>query len=177
MDIVNSEIIPALNKVGEEFEAKRLYLPQLLMSAEAVKSAFEEIKYALPNGESNEKCKIVIATVEGDIHDIGKNIVKIILENYGYTVIDLGKSVPAEEIVSAASREGAKIVGLSALMTTTVPAMEEAIRLLRAGCPKCKIMVGGAVLTEEYAKNIGADAYAKDAMEAVRQAEKLLNCK
>ena len=177
MDIVNSEIIPALNKVGEEFEAKRLYLPQLLMSAEAVKSAFEEIKYALPNGESEEKCKIVIATVEGDIHDIGKNIVKIILENYGYTVIDLGKSVPAEEIVEAVIREGAKIVGLSALMTTTVPAMEEAIRLLRAGCPKCKIMVGGAVLTEEYARSIGADAYAKDAMEAVRQAEKLLNCK
>ncbi len=177
LEIVSSEIIPALNRVGEGFEANKIYLPGLLMSAEAAKAAFEVIKKALPKGESKEKCKIVIATVKGDIHDIGKNIVKLILENYGYAVIDLGKSVSPEEIVDAAIREGARIVGLSALMTTTVPAMEETVRLLRESYPQCKTMVGGAVLTEEYAMSIGADAYAKDAMEAVRQAEKLLNCK
>ena len=177
LQIVNTEIIPTLNRVGEEFEAKRIYLPGLLMSAEAAKAAFEIIKCAIPKEKNDGKGRVVIATVKGDIHDIGKNIVKLILENYGYAVTDLGKSVSPKEIVSAAIRENADIVGLSALMTTTVPAMEETVRLLHREHPECKIMVGGAVLTEEYAKRIGADAYAKDAMEVVKQAEKLLKCK
>lgn len=172
LDIVNEEIIPALNIVGEGFEDKTMYLPQLLMSAEAAKSAFEEIKDALL-GEQNSTAKgsFVIATVHGDIHDIGKNIVKLLLENYGFDVIDLGKDVPPETIVEKVVERHVPMVGLSALMTTTVPAMEETIKLLREKAPWCKVIVGGAVLTQEYSDKIGADKYAKDAMEAVRYAQ------
>lgn len=174
IDIIDGMIIPALNTVGKGFEKKRVYLPQLLMSAEAAKQAFEAVKAAIPSGEA-KKGKIIIATVKGDIHDIGKNIVKVLLENYGYDVIDLGKDIAPEAIVEAVKNDGIKLVGLSALMTTTVPAMEETIRLLRAAAPDCKVMVGGAVMTEEYAEMIGADSYSPDAMGAVRFAEKCFN--
>ncbi len=173
MEIIDTMIIPALNTVGKGFEEKKVYLPQLLMSAQAAKEAFEAIKSAIPSGKS-KKGKVVIATVKGDIHDIGKNIVKVLLENYGYEVIDLGKDVAPEKIVDAVKSNGVKLVGLSALMTTTVPAMEETIKLLRAEAPECKVMVGGAVMTEEYAAMIGADNYGTDAMSAVRFAEKVL---
>ena len=171
LDIVNDEIIPALDEVGRGFEAQKIYLPGLLMSAEAAKQAFEPIKVALASEKGADKATIVVATVKGDIHDIGKNIVALLLENYGYKVIDLGRDVPPEVILDAAIKNGAEIVSLSALMTTTVPAMEETIKLFREHAPKIKIMVGGAVLTEEYAKTIGADFYGEDAMSAVRYAE------
>ena len=175
LDIVNNEIIPALNTVGIGFENKTVYLPQLLMSAEAAKGAFEVIKSFMANDEkASDKGTIVIATVHGDIHDIGKNIVKLLLENYGFNVVDLGKDVPPEEIAEKAAELHAQIVGLSALMTTTVPAMEATIRLLKEKAPWCKIIVGGAVLTKEYADKIGADFYAKDAMEGVRCAEAII---
>lgn len=173
--IVQEEIIPALDIVGQGFEAKTVYLPQLLMSAEAAKSAFEKIKSAMTASpeQSADKCKIVIATVQGDIHDIGKNIVKLLLENYGFAVTDLGKDVAPETIVETTCALHAPLVGLSALMTTTVPAMEETIRQLRIAAPWCKVMVGGAVLTQAYADRIGADHYAKDAMESVRYANEI----
>ncbi len=173
--IVQDEIIPALNVVGKGYENKTIYLPQLLMSAEAAKSAFENIKDFMSKDGKAEAGKgpFVIATVHGDIHDIGKNIVKLLLENYGFDVKDLGKDVPPETIVEKTIEYHAPLVGLSALMTTTVPAMEETIKQLRAKAPWCKIVVGGAVLTQEYADKIGADKYAKDAMETVRYAEKL----
>jgi len=175
LDIVNSEIIPALNTVGIGFENKTVYLPQLLMSAEAAKSAFEVIKASMSgSGKAQSKGKIVIATVEGDIHDIGKNIVKLLLENYGFGVVDLGKDVPAEKIVEKATELHTDIVGLSALMTTTVPSMERTIAMLKKDAPWCKTIVGGAVLTQAYADKIGADYYAKDAMEAVRIAENII---
>lgn len=176
LDVIDKCIIPALNEIGEAFEQKKAFLPQLLMSAEAAKSAFDVIKEKLASsGEVREKkYKIVIATVKGDIHDIGKNIVKVLLENYDFDVLDLGKDVPPETVVDAAKREGAPLVGLSALMTTTVPAMEDTIKLLRKELPGCHVVVGGAVLTQEYADMIGADKYAKDAMETVRYAESLV---
>ena len=176
LEIVQTEIIPSLDLVGKGFEEKTVYLPQLLMSAEAARCAFEEIKTFMLSrkGEVTEKCAVVIATVHGDIHDIGKNIVKLLLENYGFAVTDLGKDVPAETVVETAVKLHAPLVGLSALMTTTVPAMEETIRLLREKAPWCKVVVGGAVLTQEYADRIGADKYAKDAMETVRYAESLM---
>lgn len=176
MDIVQNEIIPALDIVGVGFENKTMYLPQLLMSAEAAKSAFEKIKVFMSSeGEKTDSKGIfVLATVHGDIHDIGKNIVKLLLENYGFKVVDLGKDVPPEEIVEKVVELHAPVVGLSALMTTTVPAMEETIRQIRKSAPWCRTIVGGAVLTREYADKIGADKYAKDAMEAVRYAEELL---
>lgn len=178
LEIVNSEIIPALNTVGEGFEKKTVYLPQLLMSAEAAKSAFNVIKASMSDDKkSGGKAVIVIATVKGDIHDIGKNIVKLLLENYDFTVIDMGKDVSPEDIVEKAVEVHADFVGLSALMTTTVPAMEETIALLHNKAPWCKIIVGGAVLTREYADIIGADKYAKDAMESVRYAEAQLSSK
>ena len=174
LDIVNNEIIPALNEVGIGYENKTIYLPQLLMSAEAAKSSFEAIKEFMSNSEKpSSKGKIVIATVKGDIHDIGKNIVKLLLENYGFDVIDLGKDMPPETVAQKAIDTNAKLVGLSALMTTTVPAMEETIKLLKEKAPWCKTVVGGAVLTQEYADKIGADKYAKDAMETVRFAEEI----
>ena len=174
LSIVNFEIIPALNTVGVGFENKTVYLPQLLMSAEAAKSAFEVIKSTMPSGDNkSQKPTFVIATVHGDIHDIGKNIVKLLLENYGFNVVDLGKDVPAETIVEKVIELNAKIVGLSALMTTTVPAMQKTIELIKQKAPWCKTIVGGAVLTQEYADKIGADKYARDAMEAVRYAEEV----
>ena len=176
LSIINDYIIPALDTVGQGFEKKTIYLPQLLMSAETAKAAFEEIKLTLSAGSGeNKKCAVVIATVKGDIHDIGKNIVKLLLENYGFSVCDLGKDVPCEEICAKAVELHAPIVGLSALMTTTVPQMEETIKLLRKDAPWCKIIVGGAVLTQEYADAIGADKYAKDAMESVRYADEINN--
>lgn len=175
LDVVNQEIIPALNTVGVGFENKTVFLPQLLMSAEAAKSAFEVIKNTLAGKEQRtEKGIFVIATVRGDIHDIGKNIVKLLLQNYGFHVADLGKDVPPDEIVKTVQELHAPLAGLSALMTTTVPAMEETIRQLRRGAPWCRIVVGGAVLTQEYADAIGADHYAKDAMETVRYAEQII---
>lgn len=172
LEIVSEEIIPALNIVGEGFEKKTMYLPQLLMSAEAAKSAFDVIKDFMSDGENTaDKGIFVIATVHGDIHDIGKNIVKLLLENYGFNVIDMGKDVPPENIVRKVEELHAPLVGLSALMTTTVPAMEETIRLIKERASWCKTIVGGAVLTAEYAEKIGADKYAKDAMETVRYAE------
>ncbi len=173
LEIVSNEIIPALNIVGLGFENKTVYLPQLLMSAEAAKAAFEEIKASLHSQNAANKCRFVLATVKGDIHDIGKNIVKLLLENYGFEVTDLGRDVSPEEIVETVIRLNAPIAGLSALMTTTVPAMEETIKLLRQKAPWCKVVVGGAVLTEEYARLIGADKYARDAMETVRYAEEV----
>lgn len=173
LEIVNSEIIPALNQVGKGFENKTVYLPQLLMSAEAAQRAFEVIKsYMVGNGKTaSGKGVFVLATVQGDIHDIGKNIVKLLLENYGFNVVDLGKDVPPERIVEKVVELHAPLAGLSALMTTTVPAMEQTIKLLKKQAPWCKTVVGGAVLTQEYADRIGADKYAKDAMESVRYAE------
>lgn len=175
LDIVQNEVIPALDIVGKGFEQKTVYLPQLLMSAEAAKSSFEKIKSFMSSEktEMKAKCDFVIATVHGDIHDIGKNIVKLLLENYGFKVTDLGKDVLPGEIVNKTVELHAPLVGLSALMTTTVPAMEETIKQLREKAPWCKVVVGGAVLTQEYADSIGADKYAKDAMEAVRYAEEV----
>ncbi len=176
LDIVKEQIIPALDTVGKGFEEKTVYLPSLLMAAEAAKSAFEPIsEFLASNPEKSERLTVVMATVKGDIHDIGKNIVCLLLENYGFKVIDLGRDVSPEEILAVTEKYHAPIVGLSALMTTTVPAMEETIKLLRERAPWCKIIVGGAVLTEEYANCIGADKYAEDAMEAVRYAESIEN--
>jgi 5-methyltetrahydrofolate--homocysteine methyltransferase len=173
LSIVQEEIIPALNEVGIGFEKKTVYLPQLLMSAEAAGSAFERIKASMPTGKASDKCAFVLATVKGDIHDIGKNIVKLLLENYGFPVSDLGKDVPPEAVVAKVLELHAPLAGLSALMTTTVPAMEETIRQLHEQAPWCKVVVGGAVLNQEYADAIGADKYAKDAMETVRYAEEI----
>ncbi len=175
LEIVNGEIVPALDAVGKGYEDKTVFLPQLLMSAEAAQEAFEKIKRHLLAQETPSQTKgpVVLATVRGDIHDIGKNIIKLLMENYGFSVIDLGKDVPPQSVVDAVLRHGAPLVGLSALMTTTLPAMEETVRRLRAQAPQCKIMVGGAVLTPEYAEKIGADAYGKDAMAAVRYAESI----
>lgn len=171
LDIINEKIIPALNTVGAGFEKNTVFLPQLLMSAEAAKEAFNAVKTAITESDSKSADKIVLATVEGDIHDIGKNIVKVLLENYGYDVIDLGKDVKPETIVDAVVENNATLCGLSALMTTTVVAMEDTIKLLHKKAPYCKVIVGGAVLTKEYADMICADYYAKDAMEAVRFAQ------
>lgn len=175
LDIVNTHVIPALDDVGKRFEEKKLFLPQLLMSAEAAKASFEVIKASMTaNGESVKKGIVVLATVYGDIHDIGKNIVKLLLENYGYNVIDLGKNVPPETVLDAVIENNAPLVGLSALMTTTVPAMEETVKLVKEKAPWCKTVVGGAVLTQEYADKIGADKYSADAMETVRYAETII---
>lgn len=169
LTVINEEMIPALDEVGKGFEAGTVFLPQLLMSAEAAKAAFAVMKAKMAqDGVAQQKrSKVILATVKGDIHDIGKNIVKVLLENYSFEVIDLGRDVAPEKIVECAIVENVPVVGLSALMTTTVPAMEETIRQLREKAPNVKIMVGGAVLTEEYAAAIGADAYCKDAMASV----------
>ena len=172
LSLINEQIVPALDVVGVGFENKTMFLPQLLMSAEAAKAAFDEVKKTITQGSGNKET-VILATVKGDIHDIGKNIVKVIMENYGYNVIDLGKDVPPEDIVEAAISHEVRLVGLSALMTTTVPAMEETIKQLNEKKPDCKVVVGGAVLTQEYADMIHADKYAKNAMETVRYAEEL----
>ena len=175
LDIIEASLIPALDKVGKGFEIGKIFLPQLLMSAEAAKAAFGIINESLPaSARSNENSnKIVLATVKGDIHDIGKNIVKVLLENYGYRVIDLGKDVASETILAAIQQEGVKLVGLSALMTTTVDNMKQTIKVIKDQFPQVRIMVGGAVLTQEYADMIGADYYGKNAMEAVSVAKKV----
>ena len=176
LDIINEELIPALNHVGDGFEKGTVFLPQLLMSAEAAKAAFAVLKEQMDrSGEVQEKRgTVVLATVKGDIHDIGKNIVKVLLENYSFDVIDLGKDVPPEKIVETVLEKQIRLVGLSALMTTTVVSMEETIRQLRDQAPECRVMVGGAVLNQEYADMIGADFYGKDAMQSVHYAQKIL---
>lgn len=173
LTLINEQIVPALDIVGKGFEEKTVFLPQLLISAESAKAAFDAVKetIALNGGTGSDKCCFVIATVQGDIHDIGKNIVKVLLENYGFNVIDLGRDVAPEVVLEAVKKYNAPIVGLSALMTTTVPAMEETVKLIKSNYPNVKTVVGGAVLTEEYASMIGADKYAADAMETVRYAE------
>ena len=178
MDIVNNTLIPALDAVGADFEAGRQFLPQLIQSAGAAQAAFEVLRAHLSAaGQTPDQSNVVVvATVKGDIHDIGKNILKVLLENYGCTVIDLGKDVSPEDVAAAVRRHNASLVGLSALMTTTLPAMEDTIKLLRRENLPCKIMVGGAVLTADYAAQIGADFYAKDAKAGVDVARKVFAC-
>ena len=176
LELINREIIPALNTVGDSFAAGKVYLPQLLMSAEAASTAFEKVKTvlsALPLREGEQKGTVVIATVRGDIHDIGKNIARLLLESYGFTVKDLGKDVEPRKIVDAVKEVHAPLAGLSALMTTTVPAMEETIELLKQEAPWCRVLTGGAVLTADFADQIGSDCYAKDAMDTVHFAEEV----
>lgn len=176
LEIINNYLIPALDTVGKGFEKGTVFLPQLLMSAESAKEAFAILKEELSkSGQTDaKKEKVILATVKGDIHDIGKNIVKVLLENYAFDVVDLGKDVPPEKVVEAAKENNVKLVGLSALMTTTVVSMEETIKQLRKEVPDCKVMVGGAVLNQEYADMIGADFYGKDAMQSVHYARKIL---
>lgn len=176
MTLVNEVLIPALDRTGELFEKGKLFLPQLILSAGVAQSCFEVIKDKLRESDKApiSKGKVVLCTVKGDIHDIGKNIVKVLLENYGYTVIDLGKDVDYQTVVDAAKEHNAKLVGLSALMTTTLVSMKETIELLRKNNVDCKVVVGGAVLTKEYAKEIGADYYAKDAKETVDIAKEVI---
>ena len=176
LDVVNQLLIPALDLVGTRYENQEIFLPQLIKAANAACEGFEVIKnrIAQRGGDSVSRGKIVIATVQGDIHDIGKNIVRVVLENYGYTVIDLGRDVPPETVVEAVIREDVRLVGLSALMTTTVESMAKTIAAIRESGHDCKIWVGGAVLTPEYAEQIGADFYAKDAKQSVDIARKVL---
>lgn len=171
IEVINSHIIPALNEIGKAFEEKKAYLPQLLMSAEAATSAFEEVKKLLPHAQAQTDRKVVLATVKGDIHDIGKNIVKVLLESYGFYVIDLGKDVDPHTVCESAVKNDCKLVGLSALMTTTVPSMEETIKQLHSLNKNITVAVGGAVLNQEYADMINADFYSPDAMEMVRFTE------
>lgn len=171
LTIINEQIVPALDIVGKCFEEKTMYLPQLLMSAEAASRAFDAVKSVMKDSGLKETKKIILATVKGDIHDIGKNIVKVLLQNYGFTVIDLGKDVEPQAVLESARNEKADIVGLSALMTTTTEAMAETVKLINEQLPEVKTVVGGAVLTKEFAEQIGASFYAKDAMETVRFAQ------
>ena len=168
MAVIDELLIPALDKVGALYEKQEIFLPQLMNAANAACGGFDVIRRRLAQSgaQAASKGKILLATVYGDIHDIGKNIVRTVLENYGYTVIDLGRDVPAEAVVETAIREDIKLVGLSALMTTTVSSMADTIAALRRSGHDCRIMVGGAVLTPEYAAEIGADYYAKDAKQS-----------
>lgn len=177
LEIINQHLIPALDVVGKGFEKGTIFLPQLLMSADAAKIAFAVLKDVLAQngGDVQKKDKVILATVKGDIHDIGKNIVKVLLENYSFDVIDLGKDVPPETIVDCAIREDVKLIGLSALMTTTVVSMEDTIKLLHQKKPECKVMVGGAVLNQDYADMICADFYGKDAMQSVYYAQRVFS--
>ncbi|MBQ6001464.1 MAG: cobalamin-dependent protein [Synergistaceae bacterium] len=176
LEIIESHIVPALDTVGKSYEAGKLFLPQLIKSAEAAKSAFEVLSLNMDKAESAGKAKgpVILATVYGDVHDIGKNIVRTIFENYNFDVIDLGKDVPPEKIVEAVIKRGVNVVGLSALMTTTVASMKETITKLKESCPDVKVIAGGAVLTPELANYAGADYYARDAMEGVRIVSSLL---
>jgi 5-methyltetrahydrofolate--homocysteine methyltransferase len=180
MKIVDGYLIPALEIVGQKYETGEIFLPQLIQSAETVKKAFEAIKENLlqSGGEESRvsKGKIVLATVKGDIHDIGKNIVKVLLENYGFEIYDLGRDVPIESVVQKVKEEKVTLVGLSALMTTTVKSMEDTIKELKQSCPECRVIVGGAVLNEDYANKIGADFYARDAREGVKLVRKFFGC-
>lgn len=175
MDIVNEDLITALDKVGKAFEKGEVFLPEMLKSAEAAQAGFQVIKEALDaeGGERKSRGTVVLATVKGDIHDIGKNIVKVIMENYGFNIVDLGRDVPVQTVVDAVRDTGAKALGLSALMTTTLPSMKETIAAVKGEFPECKIMVGGAVLTEEYAKEICADFYCEDAMKSVEAGQEV----
>ncbi|MBQ9015318.1 MAG: homocysteine S-methyltransferase family protein [Firmicutes bacterium] len=175
MEVVNDYMIPALDQVGRKFEAGTLFLPQMLQAAQAAQAGFEQIKERLAGSENDSVSlgDVVIATVRGDIHDIGKNIVKVIMDNYGFHMIDLGKNVAAEEIVDIVTKKDIRLVGLSALMTTTLKSMEETIAAVKAAAPDCRIMVGGAVLTADYAKEIGADYYCRDAMKSVEAAQEV----
>ncbi|MDO4860415.1 MAG: homocysteine S-methyltransferase family protein [Bacillota bacterium] len=176
MDIVNGHLVPALDQIGKEFETGEIFLPQMMQAADAAQAGFKVIKESLDSSgrQSVSKGKVIIATVKGDIHDIGKNIVKTIMENFGYEMIDLGKDVPPEDVVSAVLKEDVRLVGLSALMTTTLKSMEDTIKAVKDAKPDCKVMVGGAVLTEGYARKIGADYYCKDAMQSVEAAREVL---
>lgn len=176
MDVVNGILIPALDEAGKLFEQGKIFLPQLIQTAGVAQAAFEVIKTTLiqRNAAPVSRGEIVLATVKGDIHDIGKNIVRVLLENYGYTVLDLGRDVPCQLVADTAKEHGVKLVGLSALMTTTLGAMEETIQLVKQSCPDCKVVVGGAVLTADYAEKIGADFYAKDAMDTVAVAKQIV---
>ena len=173
---VNEVLVPALDEVGRRFEDGRFFLPQLMASAEAAKAGFEVLREAASasGAPATEKGPVVVCTVRGDIHDIGKNIVRMLLENYGYEVVDLGRDVAPEAVADAVVARHAPLAGLSALMTSTVPAMGETIELLRERAPWCKVVVGGAVLTPEYARMVGADFYARDAMETVRIAGEVI---
>lgn len=174
LEVINQVIIPALNEVGKDYETGKIFLPQLIQSAETTKKAFEVVKESFASNDGEEKGPILMATVEGDIHDIGKNIVKVVMESYGYRVIDLGKDVKVEKVVEAWKKYRPKAIGLSALMTTTVVSMERTIQALKKEGCNAPIWVGGAVLTEDIAKNIGADYYAEDAMASVTLLEKVL---
>ena len=173
IDIINNYFIPALDTVGGCFESGSMFLPQLMASAQTVKNGFAAIKEFM-GSTAPTKGKIVLATVKGDIHDIGKNIVKMLLENYGYNVIDLGKDVDPKAVVDAVIKEDVKLVGLSALMTTTVKSMAQTIKALREAGAECKVMVGGAVLNKEYADMVGADFYVSDATESAKVAAEIL---
>ena len=173
MEVINGHLIPALDDVGERFEKGTFFLPQLMASAEAAKAGFDVIR-AHAGGADEGKGPIALATVKGDIHDIGKNIVRMLLENYGYEVVDLGRDVDPQAFVDTVVEQNIRLAGLSALMTTTVPAMGETIKLLREQAPWCKVIVGGAVLNPEYAEMVGADFYAKDANESARIAGEVL---
>ncbi|MGE5453738.1 MAG: cobalamin-dependent protein, partial [Methylocystaceae bacterium] len=174
LELVNQHLVPAIEEVGRRYDRKEYFLPQLMRSAETMKTAFNYLKPRLAESGQASIGTIILATVQGDIHDIGKNIVAVMLENYGFKVVDLGKDVEAETIIRAAQDEGADIIGLSALMTTTMPQMLEVVNLARKQGLKAKIMVGGAVLTDDYAIEIGADAYSRDAREAALKARELM---
>ena len=171
--VIDEMLIPALDRVGENYAAGRIFLPQLITSAETAKKCFDCVRATFADASGADKGVIVLATVKGDVHDIGKNIVKTVLENYGYRIVDLGKNVPPEEVVAACERHSAKLCGLSALMTTTVDNMRVTTEAVHRACPQCKVMVGGAVLTAEYARKIGADRYCRDAAESARYAEEI----
>ncbi len=171
LEIIETELVPALDALGEAYESKKIFLPRLLGGAEAAKSAFSAVNSALSQNGSEKGEKFVLATVKGDIHDIGKNIVATLLSNYGFEVIDLGRDVPPQKILEALVESNARLLGLSALMTTTVPAMAETIKLVKSNLPEVKIAVGGAVLTEDYAYSIGADFFGADAMATVKFAQ------
>ena len=177
MEVVNEYLIPALDRVGKGFEKGTIFLPQMLQSATAAQAGFDVIKQRLAEGDKETVSlgEVVIATVKGDIHDIGKNIVKVIMENYGFKMIDLGRDVPADEVVKTVLDRNIKLVGLSALMTTTLKSMEETIRAVKEAAPDCRVMVGGAVLTADYAEKIGADYYCKDALKSVEAAQEVFN--
>ena len=173
-DIINNHLIPAINEVGVLFDKQKYFLPQLISSANTMKMAIEYVEPMLERNDSEQKATIVVATVEGDIHDIGKNLVVLMLKNYGYNVIDLGKDVPASVIVETAMKENAKVIGLSALMTTTMMRMKDVVELAKEKGCDCKIVIGGAAINESFADEIGASGYSKDAADCVKLVEKLL---
>lgn len=173
-DIINGHLIPAINEVGELFDKQKYFLPQLISSANTMKVAIEYLEPMLARSDKEPKATLVVATVEGDIHDIGKNLVVLMLKNYGYHVIDLGKDVPADLIVDTAMKENARVIGLSALMTTTMMRMKDVVELVKERGCTAKVVIGGAAITESFAEEIGADGYSKDAAECVKLVDRLL---